>query len=121
VSRTLLAVTSDLLWLGKLRNLATRLGWHLAVPQTKLDITQLLLDGDTQLVAVDLHHPRFDFVETIRLVRGTRWDAHLVCFGHHTDAARIARAKEIGAKDVVPNGQLEHRLVELMQAPSTHG
>jgi DNA-binding response OmpR family regulator len=116
VSPTLLAVTSDLLWLGKLRNLATRLGWTVAVPQTKLDITQLLLDGDTRLVLVDLHHPRFDFVETIRLVRGTRWDAHLLCFGHHTDAARIARAREIGAQDVVANSQVESRLLELMHA-----
>jgi DNA-binding NarL/FixJ family response regulator len=115
VTRTLLAVTSDLLWLGKLRGIAGRLGWTVVVPQAKLDITQLLLDADTQLVAVDLHHPRFDFVETIRLVRGTRWDAHLVCFGHHTDAERMAKARETGAKDVVANSALESRLVELMR------
>jgi DNA-binding response OmpR family regulator len=114
VTRTVLAVTGDLLWLGKLRTIAGRLGWSVAVPQAKLDITQMLLDGDTHLVVVDLHHPRFDFVETIRLVRGTRWDAHLLCFGHHTDAERIAKARETGAKDVVANSALEARLVELM-------
>ncbi|MEA3144274.1 MAG: hypothetical protein QOG31_1598 [Thermoplasmata archaeon] len=114
MTRTLLAVTSDLLWLGKLRGMAGRLGWSVVVPQAKLDITQLLLDGDTHLVLVDLHHPKFDFVETIRLVRGTRWDAHLLCFGHHTDTERLAKAREAGAKDVVANSALEGRLLELM-------
>jgi DNA-binding response OmpR family regulator len=114
VTRTVLAVTSDLLWLGKLRNLAMRFGWQVAVPHGKLDITQILLDGDTRLVLVDLHHPRFDFVETIRLVRGTRWDAHLLCFGSHMDTERLAKAREAGAKDVVANSAVEERLIALM-------
>jgi hypothetical protein len=47
-------------------------------------------------------------------VRGTRWDAHLLCFGHHTDTERLAKAREAGAKDVVANSALEGRLLELM-------
>jgi DNA-binding response OmpR family regulator len=114
VTRTVVAVTGDLLWLGKVRTVAGKLGWQVEVPQAKLDITQMLLDGDTQLVLVDLHHPRFDFVETIRLVRGTRWDARLICFGHHTDAERIQKAREAGAKEVWANSELDRRLAELM-------
>ena len=34
--------------------------------------------------------------------------------GHHTDAERIAKARETGAKDVVANSALESRLLELM-------
>jgi DNA-binding NarL/FixJ family response regulator len=110
----LLLVSSDLLWVGKAGVLARRAGWELAVPDKKTEVTHLLLDGDTQVVAVDLHHPRFDFVETVRLVRGTRWDAHLVCFGHHTDAARMQRARDLGAQDVVPNSAFEARLAALL-------
>jgi DNA-binding response OmpR family regulator len=65
-------------------------------------------------VLVDLHHPTIDFVDTIRLVRGTRWDARLICFGHHTDTERLAKARELGAKDVWPNSELDRRLPELL-------
>lgn len=114
MTHRLLLVSSDLLWVGKVRTLAAHSGWEVAVPERKTDVTQLLLDGDTRLVLVDLHHPRFDFVETIRLVRGTRWDAHLLCFGNHVDAERLARARELGAKDVVPNSQVESRVAALL-------
>lgn len=113
---TVLAVTTDLLWLGKIRNLAARFGWQVVVPGRKLDITQMLLDADTRLVVVDLHHPAFDFVETIRLVRGTRWDAVLLCHGHHTDAGRLRRAREAGASEVLPNSEVETRLVEVLSS-----
>jgi DNA-binding NarL/FixJ family response regulator len=114
VSPTVLAVTQDLLWIGKLRNVADRRGWTVAVPQGKLDVTQMLLDDDTKLVVLDLHHPRIDPVETIRLVRGTRWDADLVCHGHHTDTARLEAARAAGARTVIPNSELERRLPGLM-------
>jgi len=112
---SVLAVTTDLLWLGKLRAAAGQLGVEVKVPDTKPRITEYLLDGATKLVLVDLNHPRYDFVETIRLVKGTRWDAHLLCFGHHTDAARLAAARELGAQEVVPNSAVEARLVELLR------
>lgn len=111
-----LLVSSDLLWLGKVRATASHAGWHVAVPSQKTDITQQLLDDDTKLVLVDLHHPKYDFVETIRLVRGTRWDARLVCFGHHTDAGRLDAARQAGAKEVWPNSELDRRLPELLGA-----
>ncbi len=114
MSRALLLVSSDLLWIGKVRNAASKLGWTVLVPQQKTDITQELLHDETKLVLVDLHHPKFDFVETIRLVRGTRWDAALICFGHHTDTERLAAAKAAGAKQVWPNSELDHRLPELL-------
>lgn len=112
---TVLLVSADLLWLGKVRAAADGLGVPVVVPERKTDVTQLLLDGDTRLVLVDLHHPSFDFVETIRLVRGTRWDARLVCFGHHTDAPRLDAARAAGAKDVWPNSELNRRLPELLR------
>jgi DNA-binding response OmpR family regulator len=114
VTRTVLAVTNDLLWLGKIKSAAAKLGWHVEVPQRNLDVTQILLDGDTHLVLLDLHHPKIGAVETIRLVRGTRWDARLVCFGHHTDTARLAAAREAGATEVWPNSELDRRLPELL-------
>ncbi len=114
MSRAVLLVSSDLFWLGKVRAVAGKLGWTVIVPTAKTDITQELLQDETKLVLVDLHHPRFDFVETIRLVRGTRWDAHLVCFGHHTDAERLAAARAVGAKEVWPNSELDRRLPELL-------
>ncbi|HEX2065471.1 MAG TPA: hypothetical protein VHI93_01525 [Candidatus Thermoplasmatota archaeon] len=114
MTRAVLAVTSDLLWVGKLRAAAGRLGWRVEVPQAKVDVTQMLLDGDTRLVLVDLHHPRLDFVETIRLVRGTRWDARLVCFGHHTDVERLQRARQAGATEVWANSELDRRLPEIL-------
>jgi DNA-binding response OmpR family regulator len=116
VSRpAVLLVSSDLLWIGKVRAAADRAGWEVRVPDKKTEVTHQLLDGDTRLVLVDLHHPRFDFVETIRLVRGTRWDARLVCFGHHTDTARLARASEAGAQEVWPNSELDRRLAGLLR------
>jgi DNA-binding response OmpR family regulator len=114
VTRTLLAVTSDLLWLGKIKSAAAKLGWHVEVPQRNLDVTQILLDVDTQLVLLDLHHPKIDAVETIRLVRGTRWDARLICFGHHVDTGRMQKAREAGATEVWPNSELDRRLPELL-------
>ena len=111
---TVLAVTADLFWEGRIRAAAAKLGVEVKVPQRALDVTQELLHEDTKLVLVDLHHPRIDFVDTIRLVRGTRWDARLVCFGHHTDAARMARARELGATEVWPNSELDRRLPELL-------
>ncbi len=116
MTHAVLAVTSDLLWLGKVKNIAAKLGVDVHVPHAKTDITQMLLDADTKLVLVDLHHPRFDFVETIRLVHGTRWDARLICFGHHTDTARLAQARELGAKEVWANSELDRRLPELLAA-----
>jgi DNA-binding response OmpR family regulator len=114
VSRHVLLVSSDLLWIGKVRAAAGKLGWTVVVPERKTDVTQELLHDETKLVLVDLHHPRFEFVETIRLVRGTRWDADLVCFGHHTDTERLAAAKAAGAKQVWPNSELDRRLPELL-------
>ena len=70
-----LAVTADLFWQGRIKAAATALGHEVKVPARALDVTQELLHEDTRLVLVDLNHPRIDFVETIRLVRGTRWDA----------------------------------------------
>lgn len=113
---TVLAVTADLFWEGRVRAAAARLGHEVKVPQRALDVTQDLLDEGTRLVLVDLNHPRIDFVETIRLVRGTRWDARLVCYGHHTDAARLARARDAGAPEVWPNSELDRRLPELLAA-----
>jgi DNA-binding NarL/FixJ family response regulator len=81
----------------------------------------MLLDGDTRLVLVDLHDPKFDFVETIRLVKGTRWDARLVCFGHHTDAATLERARAAGAKEVISNGELDRSLVSLVAGSAADG
>ncbi|MFO1533595.1 MAG: hypothetical protein ABR562_07895 [Thermoplasmatota archaeon] len=60
---------------------------------------------------MDLHHPRFDFVETIRLVRGTRWDADLVCYGSHMDTERMEKARATGAQTVIANSRLEAELV----------
>ncbi|MCA1811358.1 MAG: hypothetical protein LC623_05030 [Halobacteriales archaeon] len=114
MTRTVVAVTSDLLWLGKVRAVADRLGWRVEVPKRNLDVTEMLLDGETKLVLLDLHHPAIPFVDTIRLVRGTRWDTRLVCFGHHTDTERIQKAREAGAQEVWPNSELERRLPELM-------
>lgn len=111
---TVLAVTADLFWQGRIQAAAGRLGHHVVVPARALDVTQELLDEATKLVLVDLHHPRIDFVETIRLVKGTRWDARLVCFGHHTDAARLAKAREAGATEVWANSELDKRLPELL-------
>ena len=111
---TVLAVTADLFWQGRIHAAAAKLGHESKVPQRALDVTQELLDEGTRLVLVDLHHPRIDFVETIRLVRGTRWDTRLVCFGHHTDAATLHRAREAGAREVWPNSELDRRLPELL-------
>jgi DNA-binding response OmpR family regulator len=113
---TVLAVTADLFWQGRLKAAASRLGHHVKVPARALDVTQELLDEDTKLVLVDLNHPRIDFVDTIRLVRGTRWDAEMVCFGHHTDVERLRRAREAGATNVWPNSELDRRLPELLGA-----
>jgi DNA-binding response OmpR family regulator len=113
---TILAVSADLFWQGRVKAAAAALGHEVKVPARALDVTQELLHEDTKLVLVDLHHPRIDFVETIRLVKGTRWDARLVCFGHHTDAARLAKAREAGAVDVWPNSELDRRLPELLAA-----
>jgi len=114
VKPVVLAVTADLLWRSKIQAAADRAGWQVVVPARNLDVTQLLLDGDTKLVVLDLHHPTIDAVDTIRLVRGTRWDAGLLCFGHHTDAERLRRARDAGAKDVVPNSELDARLAHLL-------
>jgi DNA-binding response OmpR family regulator len=111
-----LAVTADLFWQGRIQAAASKLGLAVRVPQRALDVTQLLLDEETKLVLVDLNHPRIDFVDTIRLVRGTRWDAQLVCFGHHTDTAKLAKARETGATQVWPNSELDRRLPELLAA-----
>jgi DNA-binding NarL/FixJ family response regulator len=111
-----LLVSHDLLWMGKVRAVAGKLGVEVLVPMRKTDITQMLLDGETTLVLVDLHDPKFDFVETIRLVKGTRWDARMVCFGHHTDEATLERARAAGAKDVMSNGQLDRELAALVAA-----
>lgn len=111
---TVLAVTNDLLWLGKIRAAAGHLGLEVKVPQTKPQVTEYLLDDATKLVLVDLGHPRFDFVETIRLVKGTRWEVRMVCFGHHTDTARLALARETGAKEVLPNSEFDRRLPEIL-------
>ena len=113
---SVLAVTQDLLWLGKVRAAAGKLGLDVRVPQTKPQVTEYLLDDATKLVLVDLHHPRFDFVETIRLVRGTRWEVRMVCFGHHTDTATLQKAREAGAKDVWANSELDRRLPDLLAA-----
>ena len=113
---TVLAVTADLFWQGRLKAAAAKLGHEVKVPQRALDVTQELLQEETKLVLVDLHHPRIDFVDTIRLVRGTRWDAELICFGHHTDTERLQRAREAGAKNVWPNSELDKRLPELLAA-----
>jgi DNA-binding response OmpR family regulator len=113
---TVLAVTADLFWQGRIQAAAAKLGHQVKVPARALDVTQDLLDEDTKLVLVDLNHPRIDFVDTIRLVRGTRWDTHLVCFGHHTDVARLQRARDTGAKEVWPNSELDRRLPELLAA-----
>lgn len=107
-------VSHDLLWLGKVRAAASKVGVEVHVPQRKTDITQMLLDADTKLILIDLHDPKFDFVETIRLVKGTRWDARMICFGHHVDTASIERANAAGAKDVWPNSQLDRELPELL-------
>jgi DNA-binding NarL/FixJ family response regulator len=112
---TVLAVTADLFWEGRIRAAAAALGHDVKVPARALDVTQELLHEDTRLVLVDLHHPRVDFVDTIRLVRGTRWDARLVCFGHHTDAARMEAARAAGATEVWPNSELDRRLPELLR------
>lgn len=114
MTNTCLLVSNDLLWIGKLRAAASKLGVDVKVPERKTDITQILLDDSTKLVLVDLHHPLFEFVETIRLVRGTRWDTRLVCFGHHVDAARLDQARGLGAKDVWPNSELDRRIPELL-------
>lgn len=111
---TVLAVTADLFWQGRIQSAAGKLGHAVKVPQRALDVTQDLLDDDTKLVLVDLHHPRIDFVDTIRLVRGTRWDAQLICFGHHTDVERLQKARDAGAKQVWPNSELDKRLPELL-------
>lgn len=111
-----LLVSSDLLWLGKVRSAAQKMGLDVKVPERKTDVTQLLLDESTRLVLVDLHHPRFDFVETIRLVKGTRWNVELVCFGHHTDAERLEKARQAGATRVWPNSELDRRLPELLSS-----
>ena len=111
---TVLAVTADLFWQGRIKSVASKLGHEVKVPQRALDVTQELLDEPTKLVLVDLNHPRIDFVDTIRLVRGTRWDARMVCFGHHTDAARLQKARDAGAKDVWPNSELDRRLPDLL-------
>lgn len=111
---TVLAVTADLFWQGRIAAAAAKLGHDVKVPARALDVTQELLDEHTKLVLVDLNHPRIDFVDTIRLVRGTRWDTHLVCFGHHTDVAKLQRARETGAKEVWPNSELDRRLPELL-------
>jgi DNA-binding response OmpR family regulator len=114
VTRTVVAVTNDLLWLGKVRNAADKLGWRVEVPKRNLDVTEMLLDEATKLVLLDLHHPSIPFVETIRLVRGTRWDTRLVCFGHHVDRERMDAAREAGATEVWPNSELDRRLPELL-------
>lgn len=115
MSRVLL-VSQDLLWIGKVRAVASKTGWEVAVPQQKAEVTQLLLDEETRLVLVDLNHPRFDPIETIRLVRGTRWDTRMVCYGHHTDTARLDTARAHGAKEVWPNSELDRRLPEILAA-----
>lgn len=111
---SVLAVTTDLLWLGKLRAAAGQLGVEVRVPDTKPRVTEYLLDDATKLVLVDLNHPKYDFVETIRLVKGTRWEVRMVCYGHHTDVERLQRARDAGAKEVWPNSELDRRLPELL-------
>lgn len=113
---TVLLVSADLFWQGRVKAAAGKLGHDVKVPARALDVTQELLDEGTKLVLVDLNHPRIDFVDTIRLVRGTRWDAELICFGHHTDAAKLQKARETGAKQVWPNSELDRRLPELLAA-----
>ena len=111
-----LAVTADLFWIGRIKAAAAKLGHEVKVPARALDVTQELLDEPPKLGLVDLNHPGIDFVDTIRLVRGTRWDTHLICFGHHTDAARLQKARDTGAKEVWPNSELDRRLPELLTA-----
>ncbi|HET6398648.1 MAG TPA: hypothetical protein VFH47_03755, partial [Candidatus Thermoplasmatota archaeon] len=46
---------------------------------------------------------------------GTRWDTDLVCFGHHTDAERLQRARELGATKVWTNGELDRRIADVLR------
>ena len=69
MTRTVVAVTSDLLWLGKVRTVADKLGWRVEVPKRNLDVTEMLLDEETKLVLLDLHH-RGGYRTHVRDIRG---------------------------------------------------
>lgn len=66
-------------------------GFELRLATDLKGLSDVMLWDDSEVVVLDVEHPRVDPLEAVRLVKGTRWDVRLVCIGQGPGAERALR------------------------------
>ena len=88
---TVVVLTADKHHLAAVRD-ALPAGSEIRAATTLKELSDMMLQEDTAIVIIDVHHPPVDPLEAVRLVKGTRWDVHLICIGEGDASERALRA-----------------------------
>lgn len=107
---TIIALTADLFFRAKIEETAKALGLERPRPASSPDHAGTLAREEAEkggagaLVLVELS-PRTGGVEAVEKIRAAAPTARVVAFGSHVDTETLARARELGATEVMARSQ----------------
>lgn len=114
--KTLLALTRDLFFMGKLQAAVNNLpdkAWQAYYVRSEIEFEQQLKINPIDLVLMDLQANQVDTTRLIALA-GER-AIPVVAFGRHTEPQILRQARQAGAVRAVPNSTLVEKFAALIE------
>ena len=119
MTRTLVAVISDLMFQSRVRAPAGALGYDVRVADSAAAVRDALA-ADARLVVLDLHVSGIDWRDAVAAAK--EHGVPVLAFGRHTEAALLREARAAGCDRVVPRSQFAEELTAMLsEAPVRRG
>lgn len=118
--KTLLALTRDLFFVGKIQAAVQSLPqnddgsqWQGLFVRSQAALRTQLQDRPPDLVLLDLQATQLDVYQLIE--EAVRLEVPVLAFGRHTDPQSLRRARQAGAVRAVPNSLLVTKFASLVE------
>lgn len=114
--KTLLALTRDLFFMGKIQAAVTNLpnkDWQAYYVRTENEFERELNITPISLILIDLQASQ---VDTLRLIKvAQNYKIPVIAFGRHTEPQKLREARQAGALRAVPNSTLVEKFATLLE------
>jgi len=112
MSRTIVAVITDLMFQSRVREQAAALGYDVRVADGAATLRDALA-ADADLLVLDLHVSGLDWREVVAAAKER--GVPVLAFGRHTEASLLREARAAGCDRVVARSQLVEELPALIE------
>jgi CheY-like chemotaxis protein len=117
MSRTIVALVSDMFFVSKIRATAEAVGVSITFPRTLEALVSSAAEATPDLIVVDLHNEKLDPIDVATQLKGddSLKAIPLLGFFSHVETELQRKAREAGYDEVLPRSVFSRDLAEILK------